>query len=110
MKPLKQAKVKSVFLKLTPYVNLIEDENGSKVAVCSQCGFAYCNARDDYKLYCLVFERDPADILPSPLAPDRDWAIYREFYCPSCGAQVEVDQVPPGMPIIPNARVQGVSY
>jgi N-methylhydantoinase B len=110
LKPLKEAKVKNVLLKLTPYVDIVEDENEDKVAVCSKCGFAYCDAKDDYKLYCLILDRDPADILPPPLAPDKDWAVYREFYCPACGTQVEVDQVPPGMTIIPNASIKGASY
>jgi hypothetical protein len=106
LKPIGKVVVKKLILKLTPYVNVVEDATGNKVNVCSKCGFGYCGAHEDYKLYGLVYDRDPADNLPTRLAPDKNWAIYREFYCPGCGTQVEVDQCPPGMPIIPNARVK----
>ena len=110
LKPLKEVKVKELLFKLTPYVNIVEDEKGRKVAVCSKCGFAYCDAAEDHKLYCLVYERDPADYFPKDIAADKDWGIFREFYCPGCGTQLEADQCPEGMPIIPNARVKGISY
>lgn len=109
LKPLKEAKVKQLLFKLTPYVNIGEDEQCVKIALCSRCGFAYCDAAEDHKLYSLVYERDPKDYLPEHLAPDKDWGVYREFYCPGCGVQTEMDQTPPGMPIIPNARIKGIN-
>jgi hypothetical protein len=103
--PLVKVGVKKEIMDLTPYVKIVEDEQGKKVAVCSRCGFAYCEAREDYKLYCLIHERDPAEIYPAQLAPDKDWAIYREFYCPGCGAQIEAEQCPQGMTIIQEIRI-----
>jgi len=55
----------------------------------------------------LVYERDPAEILPGEesgdrMCPDKDWAIFREFYCPGCGRQIEVESTPPGTPILQN--------
>lgn len=103
LEPLKKVRVKSTLFKLTPYVNIVEDETGKKVAICSNCGFAYCDARENFKLYCLVYERDPAEIQPGNLTRDnKDWCIYREFYCPGCGTQVEVEATPPGTPILNN--------
>lgn len=110
LKPLVKAEVKREIMNPTPYIKIIEDLEGRRVAVCSKCGFAYCEAKEDFKLYALIYERDPADIYPEHLAPDKDWAMYREFYCPGCGAQVEVEQCPPGMPIIQEAKIKGVNY
>jgi acetone carboxylase gamma subunit len=45
------------------------------------------------------------DIQPGRLGFDRDWCIYREFYCPSCGRQIEVEVTPPGTPILNNYRL-----
>ncbi|MDY7039031.1 MAG: hydantoinase B/oxoprolinase family protein, partial [Thermodesulfobacteriota bacterium] len=110
LKPIGKIKMKKLIFKLTPHVNVVEDENGNKVAMCSHCDFAYCDAREDYKLYSLIYDRAPSGVMPLHLAPDDDWATYREFYCPGCGSQTEVDQAPKGMPIIPNARIKGISY
>lgn len=104
--PLKKVKVKRELFKLTPYVKIVEDERGNKVAVCNQCGFGYCDVQENFKLYCLIYDRDPSEIQLGRLAPDKDWCIYREFYCPGCGTQVEVEATPPGTPIIHNVELK----
>jgi len=48
----------------------------------------------------LIYERDPKEIHPGKLGPDRDWTVYREFYCPGCGTQIEVEVTPPWTPIL----------
>ena len=104
--PIGKMEVSKELFDMTLYVKIVEDEENNKIAICSKCGFAYCNAKEDYKLYALIYERDPAEMFPEHLAPDKDWAVYREFYCPGCGTQVEVEQCPPGMTIIPYERVK----
>ena len=93
----------------TPYIKIVADDQGKKITVCSKCGFAFAEATADYKLFCLIYERDPAEIYPAYLAPDKEWAIYREFYCPECAAQIEVEQCPPCMPIIPESKIKGIN-
>ena len=93
-------------LSLTPYVDIVIDEKGRRLAVCSKCGFVYCEANNNFKLYCLVYEREPSDFWPGRLGYDKDWCIFREFYCPSCASQVEVEAVPPGSPIIHNYELK----
>lgn len=110
IKPLTNVAVKNEIMDLTPYIKIIEDQQKTKVTVCSKCGFAFCEASEDYKLYCLIYERDPAEVYPPYLAPDKDWAVYREFYCPGCGTQVEVEQCPPCMTIIQEAKIKGITY
>jgi N-methylhydantoinase B len=100
LKPLVKVDVAKTLLKVTPYVNIVEDKSGRKIAVCSQCGFAYCEANDSFELYCLIYDRDGDEIYPSRLVGNRDWYILREFYCPGCGVQVEVEATPPGNTIL----------
>lgn len=109
-KPLKEVKIKDVLFKLTPYLNIVKDETGKKVCVCSKCGFAYCDAAENYKLYSLIYDRDPEDIQPGRLSYDKNWCIYREFYCPGCGTQIEVEAGPPGIPILQNVKLAGIHY
>ncbi len=97
---LKEVNVQRLLFPLTPYVNIVEDDKGKAVAVCQRCGFAYCEARENFKLYCLVYDRDPQTILPGRWGYDRQRCVFREFYCPGCGTQVEVEATPPGTPIL----------
>ncbi|MHB0979058.1 MAG: hydantoinase B/oxoprolinase family protein [Thermoleophilia bacterium] len=100
-------KVEERLTELTMYVDVGRLANGQTVTSCSKCGFVYGDAQHNFKYYTLVHERKPSEILPGPdsddrLGPDDDWNIFREFYCPGCGAQIEVESVPPGMPILKN--------
>ena len=104
--PIGKTEVRRELFDLTPYVTIVEDNQGKNIAICSKCGFAYGRAQDDYKLAALIYERDPAEIYPEHLAPDKDWAVYREFYCPGCGTQVEAEQCPHGMTVIPYERIE----
>ncbi|MCL5962236.1 MAG: acetone carboxylase subunit gamma [Chloroflexi bacterium] len=90
---------------LTPYVDIVRQE-GRLVSVCTQCGFNYGDADENFKLGCLVYERDPREVQPGRLGPDKDWMVYREFYCPGCGTQVDVEATAPGMPILHNIQLQ----
>jgi hypothetical protein len=91
---------------LTSYVDIVLDDEGRKMAVCSHCGFAYCEADDNFKYYCLIYDRDPADLYPGILAYDKEWCLFREFYCPSCASQVEVEACAPGSPILWNYELK----
>jgi hypothetical protein len=106
VKPIGDAKIVEKILSLTPYVDIVLDDQGRKLAVCSQCGFAYCEANENFKLYCLIYERDPSYFHPGRLAYDKEWCLFREFYCPSCASQIEVEAVPPGMPILWNYELK----
>lgn len=94
-------------LHLTPYVKFVQCCDGV-FAVCCKCGHLYCNARENFKLFCLIYDRDPMEVHFN-YSPDRDWMIYREFYCPNCAAQVEVEAVPQGWPILNNIELNKIS-
>ena len=99
VEPKGESKIQEVLFELTPYVNIAKDQNGKEKAVCSKCGFVYCDKSENFKLYCLVYQQDPKEIHPGILGPDKEWTVYREFYCPGCGTQIEVEVTPPGTPI-----------
>ncbi|MBN1228103.1 MAG: hydantoinase B/oxoprolinase family protein [Deltaproteobacteria bacterium] len=84
---------------LTPYVNIAEDED-RKIVTCNVCNFAFCEEEENYKLYCLIYERDTSEIHGDADGYPNDWCVYREFYCPGCGTQIDVETIVPGAPIV----------
>lgn len=73
--------------------------------LCSACGHGLIGAHENYKRGCAVHARDPKEV-HNPVfeaeynfAPDPKWVKIVEFYCPSCGVQVETEYLPPGHPI-----------
>ncbi len=75
---------------------------GEERIVKCECGHEFGDYRRNWKLSALVYERDPTDdaVHIGPRAADPGWMILREFYCPGCWSQLEVEAVPPGHPII----------
>jgi len=76
--------------------------DGARFVKCD-CGHEFGDWRENWKLNALIYSRDTreklAEIYPGPRSPDPQWCEIREFYCPGCGAQLEVESVPPGYPI-----------
>jgi acetone carboxylase gamma subunit len=89
-------------IRVTEYLDLdVEREKW----FCNRCGHALGPARENYKRGCLLYDRDPREIHP-PLvsgefnfSPDPLWVRIVEFYCPSCGVQMETEYLPPGHPL-----------
>lgn len=89
-------------IRFTEYLDL---DLNSESWCCHDCGDRIASARENYKTGCLVAERDPVEI-HAPIikgdytfAPDKNWVRIVEFYCKSCGRQVETEYLPPGHPI-----------
>jgi acetone carboxylase gamma subunit len=65
----------------------------------------------ELQAWLLVAERDPSEVHPPIIsgeytfAPDPNWVRILEFYCPSCGRQVETEYLPPGHPITVDIEV-----
>ena len=89
-------------IRVTEYLDLdVEQEKW----FCNRCGHELGAARGNYKRGCLIYDRDPREIHP-PLvsgefnfSPDPLWVRIVEFYCPSCGVQMETEYLPPGHPL-----------
>lgn len=85
------------------HLYIVAKEDGERVIKCD-CGHEFCEASDNWKLHALVYVRDTEEkleeIYPKLLAPDPAWQVIREYYCPSCGVQLEVENVAPWYPVI----------
>lgn len=99
----------------TPIVGLIQEHlvvvrTDEGLYVRCLCGHMYGPVEENWKEYALVYERPPRDgkVYRGPRGADPDWMVLREFYCPGCAAQLEVEMVPPGYPFIFNYRPEGM--
>lgn len=93
-----------IVLPLTTHLFIVK--KGGKYPVKCTCGHEFCDYRENWKTSALIHvradEESLSEIWPGPKAPDPDKNEVREFYCPGCGSQLEVDAVPPGYPILLN--------
>ena len=76
--------------------------------ICNRCDRELGPARENYKEFMLVYQRDPKTVHHPHLDPkehrytmssDKEWVGILEFYCPGCAAMVEVEYLPPGHPV-----------
>jgi len=74
---------------------------------CRRCDHEHGPARDNYKRGLLVYDRDPTEIHPALLdpekydrsfSPDPTWCRILEYCCSKCGTMVEIEYLPPGHP------------
>ena len=86
------------------HMYIVEKSAGSLVVKCS-CGHEFCDPKTNWKHSSLVYDRNPKEIYPGLTGPDPEWCTYREFYCPGCYTQLEVEAVPHGMPFVFSAQV-----
>ena len=76
---------------------------GEYVVKCD-CGHEFCSHEDNWKLEALIAVRDSAEslqeIYPEKMHGDPAWNHLREYFCPGCRTQLEVEAVPLGYPVI----------
>ena len=91
------------------YVVLKDDQ---EMIIKCFCGYEFGNYRKNWKMKALIYERDPQDaaVYIDPRGGSRDWMVLREFYCPGCGAQLEVEALPHGHPILFEAELDINSF
>ena len=93
-----------IILRLGDNLFIVKEENGDIVTKCL-CGHEFCDFRENWKLYCRINVRRTIEEMsevysPEPACPEPGWQEIREFFCPGCGAQLAVEVVPPGYPVI----------
>ena len=88
---------------LQEHLYVVEKATGERVVKCS-CGQEFGDYRTNWKESALVYERPPQDgeFFLGSRGADSEWQILREFYCPRCAAQLDVEPVPVGYPFIFN--------
>lgn len=76
---------------------------------CRRCEYQLGSARDNYKTFTLIYNRNPQEVhrpLLNPemydlcFSPDPKVCVIYEFYCPNCGTLMDVEYTMPGaMPL-----------
>lgn len=102
-----QSRVKwkdTILLRLNDHLYIVQKAKGGRVVKCD-CGHEYGDYRSNWKLQCLVRARTTLSefkevYTPEPACPEPEWQEIREFYCPTCAAQLAVEVVPPGYPLV----------
>jgi acetone carboxylase, gamma subunit len=79
-------------------------QKGEDRIVKCTCGHEFDDYRINWKLKALVHVRESSEeireLYPYPGAPDPGYCEIREYYCPNCAAQLQVDTVPFGYPVV----------
>lgn len=89
-----------ILLPLTPGLFIVND-GGERVTKCT-CGYSFGDYRVNWKLSALIHVRDDeasmSEVYKGREMPDPSWIQVREYICPNCGTQHEVEAVPRGCP------------
>jgi acetone carboxylase, gamma subunit len=93
-----------ILLRVSEHLYVILNDSGGRVVKCD-CGHEFGDYRTNWKTEANVrvkttlaeFEKI---YYPAAAAPEPEWNEIREFYCPGCVAQLAVEVVPPGYPLI----------
>ncbi len=89
-----------ILLPLTPALFIVQKRK-SRIVKC-RCGHEFGDYRVNWKLSALIHVRDTAEKLGEVYRgrelPNAEWMQMREYYCPGCGSQLEVESVPRGCP------------
>lgn len=91
-------------MRINDHLYIVRDKSGNRIVKCD-CGHEYGDYRINWKYQSLVRVRKTLEAFkkvysPEPACPEPEWQEIREFYCPSCAAQLAVEVVPPGYPVI----------
>jgi len=89
-----------ILLPLTPMLFIVA-RDGERLVKC-RCGHEFGDYRINWKLSALIHVREDAaslsEVYRGREMPDPAWIQLREYVCPGCGSQLEVEAVPRGCP------------
>ncbi|MGD9762828.1 MAG: acetone carboxylase subunit gamma [Candidatus Binatia bacterium] len=79
-------------------------QKGPERIVKCDCGHEFGPYTENWKLAALIYVRDSEETLdeiyPGARKCDAEWMEIREYYCPGCKTQLEVEAVTPGYPVV----------
>lgn len=94
-----------ILLPLAEHLYIVAKDDGARVVKCD-CGREFGDYRENWKLEALINVRstDAAinELYPHPMGCNVEWMELREYFCPGCKTQLDVEAVPPGYPIVFN--------
>jgi N-methylhydantoinase B/acetone carboxylase alpha subunit len=83
-------------------LNVVQVDDG--LVIRCDCGHDFCAHNRNWKMDALVYVRNTEETLreiyPQRAHCEPDWMELREFYCPGCLRQLEVEALPPGYPVV----------
>ncbi len=92
-----------ILLPIGEHLFIVQKKDGERIVKCD-CGHEFCDYKDNWKLHANIFVRDTEEkmneIYPKLMSPDTEWQVLREYYCPGCASQLEVEAVTPWYPVI----------
>ena len=92
-----------IVLPLGEGLNVIRGADGALVTRCD-CGHDFCPPERNWKMHAAIHVRDSEDamreVFPKMAHADPEWMELREFHCPGCARQLEVECSPPGYPVV----------
>lgn len=94
-----------ILVPLKDHLYVVGTDEGRKIKC--DCGHEFCDADDNWKEDARVRvredEEEHREIYPKYQTPHPDWTFQlREWFCPGCFAQLDVDAVPAGYPVLRN--------
>jgi acetone carboxylase, gamma subunit len=92
-----------ILVPLQEHLYVVERADGAQVVKCA-CGHEFGDYHENWKEEALVYERHPQDgvVFQPNKGADPIWQSLREFYCPGCATQLDVEPVPAGYPFVFN--------
>jgi acetone carboxylase, gamma subunit len=91
-----------ILLPIGEHLYIVEAASG-RVVKCD-CGHEFGPYRRNWKLGALIHVRKTREsldeIYPGARKCDPEWMELREYYCPGCKTQLEVEAVTPGYPVM----------
>jgi acetone carboxylase gamma subunit len=83
---------------------IVSAGDGRYLIKCFHCSHVFCEHTENWKLEALIHVRDTEEklleIYPKMMHGDPAWEEIREYFCPGCCTQLEIEAVPPGYPPI----------
>jgi acetone carboxylase gamma subunit len=94
----------NILMRLNDHLYIVSKNKNERVVKCD-CGQEFGDYRVNWKLSSNVRVRKTQEKMnevyyPEIASPEASWMEVREYFCPGCTAQLAVEIVPPGYPMI----------
>ena len=85
-------------------LNIVRRRSDGQLVYRCDCGHDFCAHNRNWKMDAVVHVRDSEqallEVYPKMAGPDPALQQIREYYCPTCARQLEVEALQPGYPVV----------